>query len=346
MDVGLLCAALCLWIAISLVWSALVYSVAKRFDARVREGWTGYWLAWLIAAAAPPLSAPLLAMAPVPVTPVQVDLALALADATAPIQRDGLALGAAILAGIGAVVFVLGCATAFAKAAVSAWKAFGLVRGAALLANVGATRVLLSDAPVAAFCVGGKRPAVLLPRTMLDAMTPEQVRMVVQHEMAHVKRGDPLLFMALQALDVVFWFNPFVRALTGRARLAAEISCDAAALETVAAKNDYARALVRAIECECAGVSGAVAAFGNRGQGPRIRLAHILGAGVRKYDLRLSVGIVVAACLLCVSGAAFAASTARMAVFGDPVLISALSSRVTGLYGAARCAPNDIVPIQ
>jgi beta-lactamase regulating signal transducer with metallopeptidase domain len=344
MDAGLISAIVCFWAAASLIWAALICAVAKRFDLRDREGWTAYWLAWLIAAAAPALAAPLLALVPAPVTPLQVDVALAISEITAPVQRDGLAFGAALAAGAGALIVFVGVAICAARVAVSGWRAASLIRRGAPFAEIGATRVLLSDASVAAFCVGGARPAVLMPRALLHTMTPAQLNMLVQHEVAHVRRGDPLLFLALQALDVLFWFNPFVRALTARTRLAAEIACDAAALESGAAKSDYARTLVRAIECECGDAPGAVAAFGRRGAGPRIRLAHILGAAMRKRDARLSMAIVAVACVFCLSGAAFAASTGRMAVFGDPVLISALSSRVTALYGSARCSPREALP--
>jgi beta-lactamase regulating signal transducer with metallopeptidase domain len=204
---------------------------------------------------------------------------------------------------------------------------------------------LVSAEPAPAFCVGGSNPAIVLPRGMLSSMTPAQLRMIVLHEVAHLQRRDPALFLALHCVDVLFWFNPFVRALTARTRLAAEIACDAIALEAGAGKSEYARAFVCAIDQQGAPAPVAVAAFGDRGEGPRIRLAHILAGATRRRGVALSSAIVAAACVFCAAGAAVAASTGRMALFGDSMLLAALEARAAHVYGAPQCGPSDLSPL-
>lgn len=341
MDLASLSLLICVWMAAALAWGALVSSAAKFADPRGCEGWTCYWLAFVICAAAPPLLAPFFAFLTLPVAPLQVDAALALADWTAPVQREGLpgVLEFAMIAG--AVVLIVGASRGAWKLAQVCLRAGRLVRTAAPCRDFGAAPVLISEEQAPAFCVGGPKPAIVLPRALLQSMSADQIRMIVAHEAAHVQRRDPALFLALHCVDIVFWFNPFVRALTARTRLAAEIASDALALQAGADKREYAKAFVQAIERENEQLPAVVAAFGGRGEGPRIRLAYILAGAARQREAWVSGAIIVAASVLCLSSAALAASTGRMAVFGDPVLIAQLDARAAQTYGAPQCGPAD-----
>lgn len=339
MNLATLPLAACAWIAGSLAWGALVAFAVSGPQARRREDWTSYWGAAVLVAVLPLLVAPLIAVAPLPVLAVQVDVALALNELTAPMQRQTPTISAQFGALAVFTVFLLGIACRTATFAVEAWRARSLVRRATMYAEVQGARVLVSDAFSAVFCVGGARPAIVLPRSVCDSLTQAQFNMVVAHEIAHIRRGDPLLYLVLGLADAVFWFNPFVHGLTARMRLAAEINCDTAAVHASASKRDYARTLVRAVEQESGQLSPA---FG--GRGVRIRLAHILSGAGGARGARVSAVLLVVASALCVAGTAVAASTGRMAVFGDPLLISALDQRVDALYGPARCAPDEPVP--
>lgn len=103
-------------------------------------------------------------------------------------------------------------------------------------------RVALSDSGVP-LTWGGRRPIVLLPR---EAVTwPESLqRAVLQHEMAHVKRGDYFGLLVLELCRVIHWPNPFVWHLLRRARIDQELACDDAAIRSGIAPCDYARHLV------------------------------------------------------------------------------------------------------
>lgn len=93
------------------------------------------------------------------------------------------------------------------------------------------------------------RRTVLLPSSLVAAFNELQIALIVRHEHEHLRRGDGHWFAILAWVDVVFWFNPFVRAQTRRCRLAAELACDAAVLRaTPDMRGIYAQTLVKTLK--------------------------------------------------------------------------------------------------
>ncbi|MEJ0060406.1 MAG: M56 family metallopeptidase [Terricaulis sp.] len=120
-----------------------------------------------------------------------------------------------------------------------------------------------------------------MPRTLIAALTPAQLALVIAHERAHVRRGDALYYALLAWIDALCWCNPFTRAQTRRCRLAAELACDAAV--TAAApqmRRAYAQTLILALK-HTAGdaLQCAPAVFSTRIVGEhRMRISEIMHA--------------------------------------------------------------------
>ena len=91
---------------------------------------------------------------------------------------------------------------------------------------------------------GARRPVVVVPRSLLDS--PESLRIVLAHELIHVRRADYLWALADCLTSAAFAFHPLVRLLRRGIERCRETSCDA---EVVAAgivrPSDYAELLVR-----------------------------------------------------------------------------------------------------
>ena len=73
-------------------------------------------------------------------------------------------------------------------------------------------------------------PKIAVPMEMARNYSERQIRWILLHELAHIKRGDTLVFLFQRLLQSLFFFNPliwWVNALIDRLR---EYACDDAAL--------------------------------------------------------------------------------------------------------------------
>ena len=130
--------------------------------------------------------------------------------------------------------------------------------------------VRLTEADTPAFAWRG---SVVVPQSLRDALPAAQMRLIVAHERAHLRRRDPLWFLLFGLLDALLWFNPFVTAQTRACRLAAELACDAAAVEG-GSRRAYARALLAALKAPQAGPAAVPTLSGKDGY--RLRLDRIM----------------------------------------------------------------------
>ncbi|MEM1451027.1 MAG: M56 family metallopeptidase [Planctomycetota bacterium] len=128
-----------------------------------------------------------------------------------------------------------------------------------------AVRLLRSDLVDGPAVVGWITPVVLVPATTLTALTPDQVRAVLAHELAHVRRHDHLV-NALQALvEVLLFFHPVVWWLSHVVREEREHCCDAAAVRATGSELLLAQALTRLESLRLDHPSVALAAKTSRG---------------------------------------------------------------------------------
>lgn len=90
---------------------------------------------------------------------------------------------------------------------------------------------------------GVKQPVLLLPAAS-SSWPAERLRVVLLHELAHVKRWDGVTLLATRAAVAVFWFHPMIWALERIARSECERACDDLVLATGAKPSDYAEHLL------------------------------------------------------------------------------------------------------
>ncbi len=87
------------------------------------------------------------------------------------------------------------------------------------------------------------RPVILLPESA-DAWTPDRMRIVLAHELAHVKRQDCLTQILAQIACALYWFHPLVWIAVARLRREREQACDDRVLALGNSASDYAAHLV------------------------------------------------------------------------------------------------------
>ncbi len=113
---------------------------------------------------------------------------------------------------------------------------------------------------------GALWPVLLLPESAAD-FTGEEVDAVVAHELAHLRRRDPLLHAACSLLLLPVAFHPAAWWAARRVRQTREMACDAEAAGTLHSRPAYAHALLRMAERAGKGSSGSRLRFFSNGLG-------------------------------------------------------------------------------
>ncbi|MEO8802648.1 MAG: M56 family metallopeptidase [Rudaea sp.] len=112
---------------------------------------------------------------------------------------------------------------------------FGLRRPVRLLASARALTPML---------IGWFKPVILLPASMLTGFAPDQLELIIAHELGHVRRWDYLANLIQVVIETVLFYHPVVHWISRDVRNLREECCDDLVLQ-VARGNPltYARAL-------------------------------------------------------------------------------------------------------
>jgi beta-lactamase regulating signal transducer with metallopeptidase domain len=97
---------------------------------------------------------------------------------------------------------------------------------------------------------GWLQPQLLVPRRCLEQLQPQELRMVLLHELAHVKRHDILLNWLLICIQAVHWFNPLVWVALRQLRADRELVCDAMVLRALGCEEQrlYGETLIKLLD--------------------------------------------------------------------------------------------------
>jgi beta-lactamase regulating signal transducer with metallopeptidase domain len=110
------------------------------------------------------------------------------------------------------------------------------------------------------------KPVILLPVATLNHLTVQQVESVLLHELAHIRRNDYLINIAVAVIETVLFFNPFVYLLAKSLKKEREHCCDDLVLQYTFNPYDYASALLSLEKMRIGIQPLAVAATGESGQ--------------------------------------------------------------------------------
>lgn len=90
---------------------------------------------------------------------------------------------------------------------------------------------------------GVRQPAILLPRHA-DDWTADRRRVVLTHEIAHIRRCDWLVQLLADVVGAAFWFNPLFWIASARLRRDSEQACDDCVLSAGVSADRYATHLL------------------------------------------------------------------------------------------------------
>ena len=173
--------------------------------------------------------------------------------------------------------------------------------------------LLESDIHSAPALIGMLRPKILLPRSIESQLALDEIRLVLLHELAHLRRRDVLQKYVLALLTALHWFNPLLWLANSCIAADREFACDEAVLRITSRQHgrDYGRILLKLVEmmnshCLPAGAIGVV----DRTSLVQRRIDMIASYGSRGSRNSMTMRIAVAALILIAGVTAIRAQTA------------------------------------
>jgi len=142
--------------------------------------------------------------------------------------------------------------------------------------------------------IGFFKPVILLPAACLVNLSTEQLEAVLLHELVHIKRNDYLVNVFVTSIEILFFFNPFVKQLTASIRKEREFSCDDMVIQFQYHPHNYASALLTLEKSRLLPVTTyGIAASGRNHQQLLTRIERIMGIENRQTGFyRLGVFLV------------------------------------------------------
>jgi beta-lactamase regulating signal transducer with metallopeptidase domain len=109
-------------------------------------------------------------------------------------------------------------------------------------------RLLVCDEVPVPTALGFFRPAIVLPAWALRELPQDELRAIVLHELAHLRRWDDWTNLAQKIVKALFFFHPAVWWIDSRLALERELACDDSVLEQMPNARTYAASLVSVAE--------------------------------------------------------------------------------------------------
>ena len=160
--------------------------------------------------------------------------------------------------------------------------------------------VLIGDCGIVPMATGLLRSTVLLPREAAQ-WSRERLRIVLLHEMAHIRRRDCVTQAMAELAGAFYWFNPLAWLAVRRLRIERERACDDLVLSVGNKASDYAAhllALARPLESGALASASVTIASSSHLE---TRLRSILNPRLDRRALTAGTAVmasVIAACLV------------------------------------------------
>ena len=203
-------------------------------------------------------------------------------------------------------------------------------------------RLLVSDQARVPAAIGFLKPAIVLPAWTLRDLTALELKPILIHELAHLRRRDDWTNLLQKAVRAVFFFHPAVWWIDARLSLEREMACDDAVLAATGNPRGYAGCLIGLLEKSRArrGWSMAQAAVA-RAREASLRIARILESGAKTAapaSTRVGRGALALAGAACVTSFGVLLSTPQLLVFA-PQQAETLSPSALQAHYDGRLSP-------
>jgi beta-lactamase regulating signal transducer with metallopeptidase domain len=107
-------------------------------------------------------------------------------------------------------------------------------------------RILVTPADAGILTLGVWRPVVLLSQQSLTCCSSSELRLVLGHEFAHIRRRDAWTGLLPHLMQILFWFHPLAWLACREIDLAREAACDEQTLSALQVRSElYGRLLLK-----------------------------------------------------------------------------------------------------
>jgi HEAT repeat protein len=171
--------------------------------------------------------------------------------------------------------------------------------------------------------IGALRPVILVPASAITGLTPQQIEVLLAHELAHVRRYDYLVNVVQCVIETLLFYHPAVWWVSRRVRDEREHCCDDLVVQVCGDAHLYASALVSMERIRSATPRLALAATGGSLL-HRVRRLLLPAAARPEYFPRWAAGV---AGVLAVTVALLATGSDRVAGQPADVAMTADTSR-------------------
>jgi beta-lactamase regulating signal transducer with metallopeptidase domain len=196
--------------------------------------------------------------------------------------------------------------------------------------------------------IGFFRPVILIPDWVLQELSAEELKVVLLHEFAHLRRFDDWTNLLQKLVRTIFFFHPAVWWIERKLSLEREMACDEMVLAQTENRQAYAECLVSLAEKSFVqrGLALAQAVIG-RARDTSLRLARILD-GDQTNSARVFRPALGFATLLAAFGLFVLPDAPRLITFRDAApapSTAVVSSSVSVMETAPQVSGAAVVPV-
>lgn len=189
-------------------------------------------------------------------------------------------------------------------------------------------RVIVSGIIATPMTAGWLRPIIIIPVTLLTGLQYDQLRLLLAHELAHIRRHDYLVNVFQNLIKILLFYHPVVHWVCRILDEERELCCDHMAITCSASKLQYAKALISLQDHPQWLPALAVAATGKRSLLRRIQRilgepAELSQAGLRQRPLVCVLSLIMGVTMLSTGITGIDSSTAAIRVTPDSAFLSA-----------------------
>jgi len=139
--------------------------------------------------------------------------------------------------------------------------------------------------------IGMFNPVILIPDNLMNKLTEEQLKQVILHELAHIRRWDDWTNLIQKIIETFYFWHPMVLCLGRKLNLNREIACDDWVITLSGEPKSYAICLTKLIEFNVmsAQTTATGVAFHKKHIAKRIRMLLDKGRDTTSQFSRISI---------------------------------------------------------